>query len=118
MEISPKNISISKGKIKVKTNRRGMIVLAMSWCPYCQANKPVYLQVAQMMSNDLNMFYIEGDASQANGKLFDRLNSKGLIKGYPTILFFNDKGEVIGEFNGERSVKGYLDAICKKLSKC
>lgn len=92
----------------------GMLLVWAEWCGHCQHFKPIFNEISKQMGLDFILASIEDTELQKGGKLASKLG----VEGFPTIMFFNEKGKILETYNGERDKKSVLDNICKVYHKC
>ena len=79
---------------KNKTTNYGFLLIYSSYCPHCIIFSPNYITLSEVFHNDL-FFYAAG---MDHGKYRKEFN----IRGYPTILFYNNGSYF--EYNKNRGV--------------
>ncbi len=103
-------VNLRKSDLKAKTNK--VIYFWTTWCSVCQSNLPLFKFSYKILEKKLNTeFYTVDDIS--NGVDFtkqyiekneiefpvyignEELYRKNFVKGFPTILFLNEKNRVI-----------------------
>jgi thioredoxin-related protein len=119
MEIYSDRINVTNKQVHIKNSGKvgGMIVFKAEYCHWCKENQIPYVQTARMLKGSFPMYYIES-TRPSNSKLFDDLNKKGIVTSFPTVYFFDSTGKLTKKFSGERTTKGYLNAICKEFKIC
>ena len=92
-----------------------MLLIYANWCGHCVRFKPTFNLIHNKIGNDFLMASIEHDTFK-NDKEFTRLLN---FQGYPSIKFFDQYGNIIGDFNeNDRSEKTILQHICKAYHYC
>ena len=76
-------------KLVKESGKKSLVQFSASWCAPCRSLKPVIEEISNEMSNKLNFFYMDIDSSPSTPTLFG-------IRGVPTLILFDEKGEVKG----------------------
>ena len=95
-------------------NLPGMLLIHANWCGHCTRFKPIYETLSNKLKDDFPLYAIEQTDLSKDYNLQTALN----FKGYPTIKYFNQRGEIIGEYTGKRDIGDMLTDICKQYHKC
>ncbi|REG49628.1 thiol-disulfide isomerase/thioredoxin [Paraburkholderia sp. BL6669N2] len=103
-----------------------------TWCAPCQAEMPL-LAEAQASHQDINIVFV--NQGETHDRVFDYLDSHGLqvkhvlldpglvisraisVSGYPTTLFYDSKGNLLGRHVGPFSRATFADAINQFYSR-
>lgn len=109
----------SKGQLSIKKNvingTPGMLLIYANWCGHCVRFKPTFNQIHNKIGKDYAMASIEHEDFKDNTKFINLLN----FRGYPSIKFFDQNGNIIGDFNeNDRNEKTILKHICKVYHHC
>ncbi|ETO31165.1 disulfide-isomerase [Reticulomyxa filosa] len=99
----------------IKENKYVLVDFSTSWCHWCKVLEPHYKEAAAIFHNDKDektktkLVYVDGENDDNNALL-----KKYEIKGFPTIMFFQN-GDLDNpqEFTGERTKEGIV-SWCKK----
>lgn len=113
------NFKITQDGVYTKTNGNpGMLLVHADWCGHCKHFIPVFRQISQQLNQDSITFpcvAIESEELKADdGKLSKALN----IEGFPTLLFFDQSGKIIGNYDGQRDKSSILKSICNVYHRC
>ncbi|MFH1700893.1 MAG: thioredoxin fold domain-containing protein [Candidatus Zixiibacteriota bacterium] len=112
------NPSISKEQVEQK-GKPIFVLVSTKWCRFCNMMKAQTFtdeNVQTQMNQNLVSIYIdpetEGIANFLGGSLtFPQFASKFSVNGYPTMLFFTPRGELIGSKSGYLSTDQMLELI-------
>ena len=100
-----KNLTDENFKKEVKESGKASIVqFSTAWCNPCKVLKPIMEEVSNEMSNKLNFFYMDIDESPSTPTLFS-------IRGVPTLIQFDEKGEQKGIKVGATSKSNVISFI-------
>jgi len=100
-----KNLTDENFKKEVKESGKASIVqFSATWCAPCRALKPVMEEISNEMSDKLNFFYMDIDQSPSTPTLFS-------IRGVPTLIQFDEKGEQKGIKVGQTSKSNVISFI-------
>lgn len=94
IHFTPRNFIIVGDKAVVKTQIPGMLLIYADWCGHCVRFKPVFNRLCDTLGNDFACTSIESEKLKHAPKLSAALN----FSGFPTIKFFDSKGNIIGEY--------------------
>lgn len=109
--VSNPNVYINK---KITNGQPGMLLIYADWCGHCQRFKPVFNQINSKIGASFICASISDVELERNPNLGKALN----FRGFPTIKFFNQNGEITADYNGNRESSEILDYICKFYHKC
>ena len=117
IELNASSFVLSGGslKLKNKTGEPGMLLIHANWCGHCQTFKPVYAKLDSTLNSKgttFPLFMIEDQV--ITKKLAAALN----VRGYPTIKFVDQSGNILDDYKGGRDVKSLLGAVCETYHKC
>lgn len=79
-----------------------ILLYHMNNCPHCISLRPIWDQVKKTASKTCNIAEIE------YSRMADLPESMRAIRGFPTIMAYNDTTPV-AEYNGDRSVRSIVD---------
>ena len=100
-----KNLTDENFKKEVKESGKASIVqFSATWCNPCKVLKPIMEEISDEMSDKLNFFYMDIDESPSTPTLFS-------IRGVPTLIQFNEKGEQKGTKVGATSKSNVISFI-------
>ena len=99
-------------KVNVTNGNPGMLLIWASWCNHCIRFKPVYQDICAQVEKSFGCVSIED--SDISGELKTALN----FAGYPTIKFFDQKGNIIQDYNGPRTKESILKHVCEVFHHC
>jgi len=99
----PKIQNINDNKTKSPTTQKvgNLILFYANWCGACKQFKPTWNEFKK--NNKLNIDIIDIDCDQKEN---EGLCKSQNIVGYPTVIYYNSKGDKIQEFDMERTVDG------------
>ena len=100
-----KNLTDENFKKEVKESGKGSIIqFSATWCNPCKVLKPIMEEISDEMSDKLNFFYMDIDESPSTPTLFS-------IRGVPTLIQFDEKGEQKGIKVGATSKSNVISFI-------
>ena len=100
-----KNLTDENFKKEVKESGKASIVqFSATWCNPCKILKPIMEEISNEMSDKLNFFYMDIDESPSTPTLFS-------IRGVPTLIQFDEKGEQKGVKVGATSKSNVISFI-------
>lgn len=102
---------INKNKIN---GSPGMLLIYANWCGHCVRFKPTFNQIHKKIGKDFSMASIEHGDFENDKDFIKALN----FRGYPSIKFFDQHGQIIGDYNNERNESSILSHICKVYHHC
>jgi thiol-disulfide isomerase/thioredoxin len=112
IDLNPSQFYIRDNHVFIKdTSKPFMLLIHQEWCGHCVHFMPDYLKLSNM-TNRFNFFKLNGDLLNKNTALSNQLK----VEGYPTILFGNEKGLIVEEYNGNRdivSLSNKIKSVCK-----
>jgi thiol-disulfide isomerase/thioredoxin len=111
-KLTANNFKIKNGKVFVNSNTPGMLLCWADYCGHCHRFFPTFNEIFDTVSKGYICASIE--SKELNESLSSALN----IKGFPTIVFFDSTGMIIGQYSGDRSKNDLLDTICKVYHYC
>lgn len=112
IEITPTNFK--NGRIvhpMLDGTTKGLLICFTNWCSFCKKVKPDYIKTANTLGKSFPLFSFDCE------KYPDFAKTMG-VKSFPTIRFINKNGTLGKPFNGNRTVEGFLGAICTEGSVC
>jgi|GEM_PF-2340598 len=86
----------------IQSQKPVVILVSTTWCPPCKSFKPVFLQVAQMMSEDCEFICLDGDINQ---DILIKLE----ISSYPTVVYYKNGQRVY--LTDERTQKKFTHVV-------
>jgi thiol-disulfide isomerase/thioredoxin len=92
----------------------GMLLIWGNFCIHCHRFLPTFNEIADNIGNGYVCASIESAELNGNDNLMKALN----FDGYPTILFFDKSGQIIGKYEGNREKSSVLSTICKVYHHC
>lgn len=93
-------------------NKPGLLLIHAEWCGHCKRFKPTFNKIASQLGKDFPCMSIE------DSDMTDTLKSSLQFGGYPTIKFFDQRGKIISDYNGDRSESDILTHICQVYHHC
>lgn len=112
IELTPKNFN--NGRIthtSLDGSNKGLLACVTSWCSFCKQVKPEFIKTANVLGKAFPLFSFDCE------KYPDFAKTMG-VKSFPTIRFVNKNGSLGKPFTGNRTVEGFLGAICTEGSIC
>lgn len=103
---------IKNGKAIVPSNHPGMLLIYADYCPHCHVFIPTFNKIQTIVGDKFPMMSIE------HSLISSSLNKALDFSGYPTIKFFDQQGNLIKDYNGERTEADILMYICKIYNFC
>lgn len=99
-----------------KENNKPLFVKTYTeWCGWCKRMESNTLGDAEVIAYlNANFVTVKIDAEKGEGPAF---SEKYDAKRYPTILFFDQKGEIIHSFRGFKNARNFLSEADTALSK-
>ena len=95
-------------KTNVTKSLPGMLLIYADWCGHCTRFKPVFNKLCSAVGRDFVCASIENEKLEQSPKLSSALN----FSGFPTIKFFDDKGNIVGDYPSSNrefdAVLGYI----------
>lgn len=114
--LKARDFQIRNGKAIINpqsiNNKPGMLLIRADWCGHCTRFISTFNEIHRSIGYDFTCASIE------NEDVSESLSSALGIKGFPTIKFFDQRGSIIAEYNGDRSKSDILDHVCKVYHKC
>lgn len=95
--------------IVMDSNKDVLVEFYAPWCGHCKKLAPIYEELATKLKHNTNLVIAKMD-STANE------TDKVSIQGFPTIKFFPAKDKTPIDFNGDRTVDGFIDFLNKHAS--
>jgi len=90
------------------TGRKELLLLHMEGCGHCVKLMPEWDKFTKMNDTPITTKAVEKDDDRSLVKKHD-------VKGFPTILLIDSKGDKLKTYNGDRTAKGLLD-FCQQNS--
>ena len=109
-ELKENKLCISQ---KLMNNKFGLLLVHAKWCGYCVRFKPTYEEIHKLLNKNFNCMALEDVELEKNN-----LNKYLKIVSYPTLLWVDKKGNIIGRYEGNRDKSVLLREICKKFHSC
>jgi thiol-disulfide isomerase/thioredoxin len=100
---------------RVHKGNPGLLLIWAEWCPHCVNFKPIYQKVSQKLnSTSLTFPCVAIEQKQLDDKLAQALN----FRGFPTLKFFDNNGNVTTTFDKQRTEENLLREICNVYHQC
>ena len=98
------------GSLKNANGYPTIIMLGAPWCGHCKNLKPIFGECGERLAGRVRCMTLQesGEApsnTQACGMISKLIN----LRGYPTLLKLDANGNIVGEFQGQRTA----EAICQ-----
>ena len=101
----------------LSSREKALVMFYADWCPYCQKFKPIFEAVAKQEEkmSTLKKYKMYGSkVNDDDNPLWDRFS----IDAVPTVIAFDDRGEIISRRDAKRGVglnKKDLDSIMDEI---
>ena len=101
----------------LSSHEKVLVMFYADWCPYCQKFKPMFESVAKQehKKSTLKKYKMYGSkVNDDDNPLWDRFS----INAVPTMIAFDDRGEIISRRDAKRGVglnKTDLDSILGEI---
>lgn len=117
--LKPSDFTLNNnGKLAIKKNKingsPGMLLIYANWCGHCVRFKPTFNKIHNKIGTDFTMASIEHGDFEKDSEFIKLLN----FRGYPSIKFFDQQGNIIGDYKGDRDESAILNHICKVYHHC
>ena len=112
MKLGSNDINIVNGKAIIPSRRPGMLLIYADWCPHCHHFIPIFNELCSKLGNDFPLMSVESN------EISPTLNKALGFSGFPTIKFFDQRGNILSDYTGERTVPDILMYICRIYSFC
>ncbi|SRR5215467_2075138 len=112
-----KHLEPSQFDSLLSSHKKALVMFYADWCPYCQKFKPMFESVVKQedKKSTLNGYIMYGSkVNDDDNPLWDRFS----IDAVPTMIAFDDRGEIISRRDAKRGVglnKSDLDSILKEI---
>ena len=114
--LSTSDFIISNGKASINPSvlngNPGMLLIWGDFCSWCHKFIPTYQQLSASLKTGFPCLAIE--SKQITPELSKALN----FKGFPTIQFVSQNGEIVSTYSGPRDMNSLTDAICASFHYC
>jgi protein disulfide-isomerase A6 len=111
-------ISVKEVHVNNPSGNPGLLLIHASWCGHCKRFAPTYQSLCKKLNkngDDFPCVAIENEElSKDGGALSEALN----VGGFPTLKFFDQRGKILGDYNGGRDEANLLDTVCKVYHHC
>lgn len=110
------DFKITPDGIYTKTNGNpGLLLVHANWCGHCKHFVPIFQEINKQLNQDSITFpCVAIESEDLDSKLSAALN----IEGFPTLLFFDQSGKIIGNYDGQRDKSSLLKSICNVYHRC
>ena len=109
-QVGFEHLGFNQALLKAKENNKNMFVYFYTdWCAPCKQLDTIVFADPKIRKL-LNDNYISLKLNAEKGEGLE-LNKKYNSDGYPTFVFIDSTGKLLGEINGTRSNEGYFTAI-------
>lgn len=109
----------TNGVVYTKSNGNpGLLLIHADWCGHCKNFIPTFQDINKKLNRKSISFpcvAIDSNELDTDG---GKLSSALKIQGFPTLLFFDQNGKIMGSYEGKRDVSSLLDNICKVYHHC
>jgi thioredoxin 1 len=101
----------------LSSHEKALVMFYADWCPFCQKFRPIFESVAKQDHNKSVPKEYKMYVSKVNdddNPLWDRFS----INAVPTIIAFNDRGEIVSRRDAKRGVgldRTDLDSILGEI---
>lgn len=87
-------------------NGNTFIIYFAHWCPHCQALTPELVKLDKFLSE--NKEKLTGQVARVSDEHIPELDVFNQPNGFPTIVVLDGNGEKKKDFNGSRTMEGFL----------
>lgn len=116
---SIEDFKVMKDGVYTKTNGNpGLLLVHATWCGHCKNFIPTFVDINKRLNHDSITFPCIAIESEELKKDGGKLSTALGIEGFPTLLFFNKKGKIMGNYEGGRDASSLLNNICKVYHHC
>ncbi len=91
---------------KAKSGNNTFIIYFAHWCPHCQALTPELIKLDKFLTE--NKDKLTGQAVRVSDEHVGELDVFNKPEGFPTIVVLDGNGEKKKDFNGSRTMDGFL----------
>jgi thiol-disulfide isomerase/thioredoxin len=110
---------VVNGQVSINPNvhkgNPGLLLIWASWCPHCVNFKPVYQNISKKLnSRSLTFPCVAIEQAQMDDNLTQALN----FRGFPTLKFFDQNGNIVSTFDKQRTEDNLLREICDVYHQC
>ena len=98
------------GSFKTPNNYPTIVMLGAPWCGHCKHLKPIFADCAERLAGKVRCITLQESGEQPTNTEACKIVGKVInLRGYPTLLKLNTEGNIVGDYDGQRTV----DAICQ-----
>lgn len=117
--LTSSDFKITSHGVYTKTNGNpGLLLVHANWCGHCKHFTPVFSEISSELNGDSINFPCVAIESEELNKDGGKLSSSLKIEGFPTLLFFDQSGKIMGNYEGQRDKSSLLKNICKVYHHC
>jgi len=92
-------------------NGNTFVIYFAHWCPHCMALTPELIKLDKFLSN--NKEKLTGPVARISDEHISELEVFNKPNGFPTIVVLDGNGEKKKDFNGSRTMDGFLSFLTK-----
>ncbi len=87
-----------------------ILMFDANWCPPCRTMEQTTFRDPRVVAASARFVLLEADLSE-NGAISDRLRQQFEIKGIPTFLFFDSRGQIAAKIFGGMEPDRFLEQM-------
>jgi thiol-disulfide isomerase/thioredoxin len=110
-----KPLVLTNRNFNLRLGKPGLLFVYANYCIHCVQFKPEFQKLADLFTENGDFIIAEIESEQINTQV---TNVIGNVEGYPTLLFFNSNGQIVQNYQGDRTVQALLKNICKIYKVC
>lgn len=111
-----KPVVLTKQNFNLKFGKPGLLFVFGDWCSFCVQFKPEFKKLADLFDENGDFIIAEIESAEIDNQKVKSVI--GNIEGYPTLLFFNANGQIVQNYQKERTVEALLKNICQIYKVC
>lgn len=98
-----------KGEGFAGSGNHKLVLYYADWCGHCKVFKPEYAKLGSTQTIGASTVDIQMVNADSDKEAMKGVN----VRGYPTVILYDPKGQVVEEYGGERTLQG-LQLFLKK----
>jgi protein disulfide-isomerase-like protein len=96
---------------EIQTGKK-LVLFYADWCGHCKKLKPTWEEASEELNTKTETKMLKINCSKQDDEQLNDIMSQYKVKGYPTIIIFDD-GKAT-PYEGERTVEAFKEALSKK----